>query len=76
MLERMFFGDGPARHDRILDFSTAHTGTSFFIPSSDFLDDLPKPASSPASAATGPPPDPDRPFPATLGIGDLKGRDV
>ena len=43
MLERMFLGDPPARHDRVLDFSTAVTGTLFFVPSADFLDDLPDP---------------------------------
>jgi putative iron-dependent peroxidase len=41
MLENMFIGDPPGNHDRILDFSTAVTGTSFFVPSADFLDDLP-----------------------------------
>ncbi|GGM47850.1 Dyp-type peroxidase [Dactylosporangium sucinum] len=44
MLERMFLGVPPARHDRILDFSTAVTGTLFFAPSADFLADLPAPA--------------------------------
>lgn len=43
MLARMFLGDPPARHDRILDFSTAVTGGLFFVPSADFLDDLPDP---------------------------------
>jgi putative iron-dependent peroxidase len=43
MLERMFLGAPPARHDRVLDFSTAQTGTSFFVPSADFLDGLPDP---------------------------------
>ena len=32
MLERMFIGDPPGLHDRILDFSTAQTGTTFFAP--------------------------------------------
>ncbi|MFF4825379.1 Dyp-type peroxidase [Streptomyces sp. NPDC001312] len=41
MLERMFLGDPPAAHDRILDFSTAVTGSLFSVPTSDFLDDLP-----------------------------------
>lgn len=41
MLRNMFLGTGSARHDRILDFSTAVTGTLFFVPSADFLDDLP-----------------------------------
>ena len=43
MLERMFLGAPPARHDRVLDFSAAQTGTSLFVPSADFLDDLPDP---------------------------------
>jgi putative iron-dependent peroxidase len=37
MLERMFIGDPPGRHDRILDFSTPRTGTTFFAPSATFL---------------------------------------
>lgn len=41
MLRNMFLGDGPASHDRVLDFSTAVTGSLFFVPSNAFLDDLP-----------------------------------
>lgn len=37
MLERMFVGDPPGLHDRILDFSTAVTGTTFFAPSAEVL---------------------------------------
>ncbi|GAA2396095.1 Dyp-type peroxidase [Dactylosporangium salmoneum] len=37
MLERMFLGAPPARHDRILDFSTPVTGSLFFAPSADLL---------------------------------------
>jgi porphyrinogen peroxidase len=48
MLQRMFLGAEPATHDRILDFSRAVTGTLFFAPSVDFLDDPPDP---PAIAA-------------------------
>lgn len=40
MLQRMFIGDPPGLHDRILDFSTAHTGTTFFAPSATFLASL------------------------------------
>jgi hypothetical protein len=29
----MFIGDPPGKHDRILEFSTAHTGAVFFAPS-------------------------------------------
>ena len=38
MLRHMFLGDPPGNHDRILDFSTAVTGSLFFIPTIDFLD--------------------------------------
>jgi putative iron-dependent peroxidase len=41
MLRRMFIGEPEGNHDRILDFSTAVTGTLFFTPSAAFLDDLP-----------------------------------
>jgi putative iron-dependent peroxidase len=41
MLRRMFLGDPPGNYDRILDFSTAVTGTLFFVPTADFLDDPP-----------------------------------
>jgi putative iron-dependent peroxidase len=43
MLTNMFIGDPPGNYDRILDFSTAVTGTLFFVPSQDFLDDVPDP---------------------------------
>ncbi|PTB67814.1 Dyp-type peroxidase [Trichoderma citrinoviride] len=32
MLERMFVGDPPGKHDRILDFSRALTGSTFYVP--------------------------------------------
>ncbi|MCW2855971.1 MAG: peroxidase [Marmoricola sp.] len=41
MLRNMFIGDPVGNHDRILDFSTAVTGTSFFVPTADFLGNLP-----------------------------------
>ncbi|MDH6222151.1 Dyp-type peroxidase [Streptomyces pseudovenezuelae] len=41
MLRNMFLGDGRAKHDRILDFSTAITGCLFHVPTVGFLDDLP-----------------------------------
>ena len=41
MLRRMFIGEPYGTYDRILDFSTALTGSLFFAPTSDFLDDLP-----------------------------------
>ena len=40
MLERMFVGKPPGLHDRILDYSTPLTGTTFFIPSASALESL------------------------------------
>ncbi|MGH2850434.1 MAG: Dyp-type peroxidase [Solirubrobacteraceae bacterium] len=39
MLIRMFIGEPPGNHDRLLDFSTALTGNLFFVPTVDFLED-------------------------------------
>jgi putative iron-dependent peroxidase len=73
MLVNMFIGDPPGNTDRLLDFSTALTGTMFFAPTADFLDDLPAPppAEPPAPAA----PDAVRASgtdDGSLGIGALK----
>ncbi|GAA3135860.1 putative iron-dependent peroxidase [Kribbella aluminosa] len=38
MLRRMFVGEPAGNHDRILDFSTAVTGSLFFVPAADFLE--------------------------------------
>jgi putative iron-dependent peroxidase len=43
MLSNMFVGDPPGNHDRILDFSTPITGSLFYAPTADFLDDPPGP---------------------------------
>jgi len=40
MLENMFIGSPPGNYDRILDFSTAVTGSLFFVPSQPMLDGL------------------------------------
>jgi putative iron-dependent peroxidase len=40
MLERMFIGDPPGLHDRLLDFSTPLTGSTFFAPSAELLASL------------------------------------
>ena len=87
MLENMFIGNPPGTTDRILDFSTAITGTQFFAPSADFLDDLPDPPGAVAALATdgesgGSTSQPERAGPAgspvtsqpsgSLGIGSLK----
>ena len=40
MLTNMFLGDPPGNYDRLLDFSTAITGTLFFCPSVELLEQL------------------------------------
>jgi porphyrinogen peroxidase len=44
MLERMYVGDPPGAYDRLLDFSTPHTGTTFFAPTRSTLQTLVPPA--------------------------------
>jgi porphyrinogen peroxidase len=85
MLENMFIGRPPGNYDRILDFSTAVTGSLFFIPTSTFLDgvspDQPIPPlnsaqkfaaiSAPAKTGVGSAATKN----GSLGIGSLKGED-
>lgn len=40
MLQRMYIGAPPGAYDRLLDFSTPHTGTTFFAPSRPTLQAL------------------------------------
>jgi putative iron-dependent peroxidase len=40
MLQRMYIGDPPGAYDRLLDFSTPHTGTTFFAPARSTLESL------------------------------------
>src|SRR5271156_5473761 len=40
MLQRMFVGEPPGAYDRLLDFSTPHTGSTFFAPSRPTLQKL------------------------------------
>ncbi|OKH72702.1 peroxidase [Mycobacterium sp. SWH-M1] len=63
MLTNMFIGSPPGTTDHILEFSTAITGSMFFTPTQDFLDDPPPlPVSAPQSAS------------GSLAIGSLKGQ--
>jgi putative iron-dependent peroxidase len=76
MLDRMFVGDSAGNTDRLLDISTAVTGSLFFVPSLDFLEDLPGPPSGQASASAGVPtplPHHGPPADGSLGIGALNG---
>lgn len=70
MLRNMFLGDPAGNTDRILDFSTAHTGCLFFTPTGDWLDappDLPTAAPAETTGTT-----PSAPADGSLGIGGLK----
>jgi porphyrinogen peroxidase len=76
MLQNMFVGRPPGNYDRLLDFSTAVTGSLFFVPSATFLDNVgsDQPDSvveiaSPTSDATPASSAPD----TSLRIGSLKG---
>ncbi|KND59699.1 putative dye-decolorizing peroxidase (DyP), encapsulated subgroup [Candidatus Burkholderia verschuerenii] len=40
MMDNMFIGRPPGNYDRILDYSRAVTGSLFFVPSAELLDDL------------------------------------
>ncbi len=73
MLTNMFIGDPPGNTDRILDFSTALTGTMFFTPTADFLDDPPPLADSAADDAAPAIPVVLPSRDGSLGIGSLKG---
>jgi len=77
MLVNMFVGNPPGNYDRILDFSTAVTGSLYFAPSADFLDDLPDPpgpagSGSEAGSEAGSGPAAGSADNGSLGIGSLK----
>jgi putative iron-dependent peroxidase len=68
MLVNMFVGSPEGNYDRLLDFSTAVTGTLFFVPAVPLLENL---GAAPATAAEAAPA---RPVPpGSLSIGSLKG---
>lgn len=76
MLKNMFVGNPPGNYDRILDFSTAVTGSLFFVPSATFLDNVGGDVAGATEAPTAQMPD----SPAashvvdtSLKIGSLKG---
>ena len=84
MIENMFVGKPPGNYDRILDFSTAVTGSLFFIPTATFLDGVTtgQPAQIGSSGAENlavPSTRVETPAPpasskcGSLGIGSLKG---
>ena len=76
LIQRMFVGVPPGAYDRLLDFSTAITGTTFFVPTAGMLDVLAELPSEPV-AATADAAGTDWPTAASasLGIGSLRGRE-
>jgi porphyrinogen peroxidase len=79
MLERMFVGVPPGSYDRLLDFSTALTGSTFFVPTAGMLEELAEPPADAATTGAGETSDgAGEGAPATasssLGIGSLRGQ--
>lgn len=77
MLVNMFVGKPPGNYDRLLDFSRAVTGTLFFVPSADFLENVAADTSVlPTASDSDEHSDQNRPNPpasnGSLGIGSLK----
>ena len=68
MLERMFIGAPAGLHDRILDFSTPQTGTTFFAPPATMLAALDEAPDADQAGEQPPSPTPD----PSLRIGSLK----
>ncbi len=62
MLRNMFIGRPPGNYDRILDFSTVVTGSLYFVPTVDFLEDPPPVPAGPAVPTSD----------SSLGIGSLR----
>ncbi|PZQ88594.1 MAG: peroxidase [Leifsonia xyli] len=83
MLRNMFIGLPEGNYDRLLDFSRAVTGSLFFVPSADFLDDAPPAPPSPETARRPEAPEPDgatsddaASADESLGIGSLRKRET
>jgi putative iron-dependent peroxidase len=74
MLRNMFIGDPPGNTDRILDFSTAVTGTLYFVPTADFLDDPPPPPDGGTEPVVAAAPETTSTPTGSLSIGSLKGQ--
>ena len=66
ILYNRYVGNPPGQYDRILDFSTAVTGTLFFVPTADFLENplVPAPGATSRSLPAG--------ADGSLGIGSLR----
>jgi porphyrinogen peroxidase len=74
MLTNMFIGDPPGNTDRILDFSTALTGSLFFVPSIDLLEGLADDADQPDDEQAQVSPPAVDAGDGSLGIGSLRAQ--
>ncbi|TDE14391.1 Dyp-type peroxidase [Jiangella asiatica] len=72
MLQRMFIGEPPGNTDRILDFSTAVTGSLFFVPPADFLEDPDTVVAAASSRGLATANNDTMPSDGSLGIGSLR----
>ena len=74
MLTNMFIGDPPGNTDRILEFSTATTGSLFFVPSAELLEGLAPDDDADTGDADAVDADvpADEPGDGSLGIGSLR----
>jgi putative iron-dependent peroxidase len=73
MLVRMFVGDPPGNYDRLLDFSTAVTGSLFFVPSLPLLAELAdRTPAAPAAAE----PQPEAAAPTVLAVASDGSLDI
>jgi porphyrinogen peroxidase len=72
MLQNMFIGRPEGNYDRILDFSTAVTGTLFFVPALDLLESLPDIGAPAARSTPADTTGPTGPADGSLGIGGLR----
>jgi porphyrinogen peroxidase len=76
---KMFVGRPPGNYDRLLDFSRAVTGTLFFVPSANFLEDVTTGEAQSTADPTSKEPEVEgksrlrlSPSDGSLGIGSLK----
>jgi porphyrinogen peroxidase len=70
MLRNMFIGNPPGNHDRVLDYSTAVTGTLFFVPTTNQLEGMADPPPEPGTAVSE---SDTTNHDGSLGIGGLRG---
>jgi porphyrinogen peroxidase len=74
MLTNMFVGQPEGNYDRLLDISTAVTGSLFFVPSLPLLDDIGAGTVTPVARVASPPATNGAASDGSLNIGSLRGK--